>query len=144
MSPSPDIAGYQAAQERHRASFGRPLAFYTPEAPVWPDDVPKNAQGEPLDPSVQPVSGGGFSCVRVSCVVAARSPISHQAPVTDGPLGLIDHRVLMLIAEVADQATVEAATQCEIFGSRYKVETVEPDQIAGEEPQRILIFVEKM
>lgn len=144
MPASPDIAGYAAAQERLRAKAGREIPFYTPVAPVWPDDVPKNAQGEPLDPSVEPVSGGGFSSVPVNCNVATRSPISHEAPVTDGPLGFVEHRSLMLIADLGDQEAVEGATQCEVFGARYEVKTVEPDQVGGDDPQRLLIFVEKM
>lgn len=140
----PDIAGYAEAQALLRAKFGRPVPFFIPTPTVWPGGIPVDAQGTPIDPTVAPLASG-FASATVNCNVAAK-PAHGQfvAPATDGPLGLVDHRSLVLIMDFADYAAVAEATEAEVFGRRYKVETAQPDQVGGTDPQRYLVFVEKM
>lgn len=140
----PDLVGYEEAQVTLRAKFGRPVPFFIPQETVWPDNVPKDAQGTPLDPTVAPLASG-FTTVVASASVASRPVQGNLAPVVeDGALGIVDERDLMLIMEPTAYVTVEDATQCEVFGRRYKVTTSKPDQLGGDKAQRYLVFVEKM
>jgi hypothetical protein len=142
--PEPDIAGYAEAQALLRAKFGRPVPFFTPTPTTWPEGHPTDSQGRPLDPTVLPLASGFASGV-VNCNVAAKTATGDlSAPIEDGPLGAIDHRSLILIMDEPDFAAIAAATECEVFGSRYKVADDQPDQVGGADPQRHLIFVEKM
>ena len=139
-----DIEGYAEAQELLRAKFGREVPFFTQTPTVWPEGVPKDAQGVPLDPSVAPLASG-FASGSVNCNVATKTATGDLvAPVIDGPIGTVDHRSLVLIMDFADYASVEDATEAEVFGSRYRVEDAQPDQVGGADPQRYLVFVEKM
>lgn len=138
------IAGYAAAQARLRAKFGRDVPFFTPTPTVWPEDAPKDLQGRPLDPMVEPLASG-FASAAVNCNVAAKTATGDfSAPIEDGPLGVVDHRSLVLIMDEADFPTIEAATEAEVFDARYKVVDAQPDQLGGDEVQRHLVFVEKM
>jgi hypothetical protein len=140
----PDIAGYAEAQATLRAKFGRPVPFFIPQPTVWPTNVPVDAQGVPLDPTVAPLASG-FTTVVASASIASRPVAGNLAPVVeDGPLGIVDERDLMLIVEPEDFPTVEDATQCEIFDTRYKITDSKPDQLGGADVQRYLIFAEKM
>jgi hypothetical protein len=60
-APTPDIAGFIAAQDRMRQVFGRDVPFNVPVAPVWPVDTQLDENGEPYDPTVVPSSGGGMT-----------------------------------------------------------------------------------
>lgn len=144
MSEDPTIAGYAAAQALLRAKTGRQVPFFTPEATVWPEGVPTDSQGRPLDPTVAPLASG-FASGSILCNVAHR-PVtgSLDAPVIDSPIGLMDDSSLVLITGPEEHETVKDATECEVFGKRYKIMDDKPDQIGGEEVQRVLIFVEKM
>jgi hypothetical protein len=140
----PDIAGYAEAQALLRAKFGREVPFFTPTPTTWPPGVPTDAQGTPLDPTVAPLASG-FASGTVNCNVAAKTATGDlAAPVIDGPIGLVDQRSLVLIMDFADFAGVEDATQAELFSKRYKVVDAQPDQVGGVDPQRYLVFVEKM
>jgi hypothetical protein len=140
----PDIAGFAEAQATLRAKFGRPVPFFTPIPTVWPTDVPADAQGVPLDPTVAPLASG-YSTVVASASIASRPVQGNLAPAAeDGPIGIVDARDLLLIMEPADFEQVEGATECEIFRARYKITDTKPDQLGGEDVQRYLIFTEKM
>lgn len=144
MSDEPDIGGYADAQALLRAKFGRDVPFFTPTPTTWPEGVPTDLSGRPLDPTVAPLASG-FASGSVNCNVAAKTATGDLgAPVTDGPLGAVDRRSLVLIMDEADFAAVAGATQAEVFGSRYKVVDDQPDQVGGGDVQRHLVFVEKM
>lgn len=144
MSDDPTIAGYAAAQARLRAKTGRQVPFFTPTETVWPEDVPTDSEGRPLDPTVVPLASG-FASGAILCNVAQR-PVagSLDAPVVDSPVGIMDDSSLVLITGPEEWAEVKDATECEVFEHRYKIMDEKPDQIGGEKVQRILIFVEKM
>ena len=140
----PDIAGFAEAQATLRAKFGRPVPFFIPQPTVWPTNVPADAQGAPLDPTVAPLASG-FTTVVASASVASRPVQGNLAPAEeDGPIGIIDERDLLLIVEPDTFPLVEDATECQIFGSRYKITNAKPDQLGGADVQRYLIFTEKM
>lgn len=144
MSEDPTIAGYAAAQALLRAKTGRQVPFFTPLATVWPEGVPSDSEGAPLDPQVAPLASG-FASGAVLCSVAHR-PVagSLDAPVIDSPIGLMDDSSLVLITGPEEFEEVKDATECEVFDSRYKIMDVKSDQIGGDVVQRKLIFVEKM
>lgn len=145
-NPSPDIEGYDNAQALLRAEFGQDVPFFTPTPTVWPGGVPTDEQGRPLDPEVRPLASGFASGV-VRCNVASR-PVQRtlEVPATHGPVGIKDRSRVVLIAGHADyvKAGVEGATECEVFGDRYKVEGAIDDQVGPGPVQRKLIFVEKL
>lgn len=140
----PDIAGYEAAQANLRAKMGRDVPFFTPTETVWPDVEPKDAQGRPLDPSVAPLASG-FASGSVRCNVAVRSThgLQYEAPALDGPIGKVGYRSVMLIMDADQFPAVKDATECEVFGRRYKIEADRPDQVGGQDIQRWLVFAEE-
>lgn len=142
---SPDLEGYVDAQERLRAKLGRDVPFFTPTPTVWPSNVPLDAEGVPLDPSVQPLSSG-FASASVRCSVASH-PVGGglAAPASDTPIGIKDFSNLVLSMSKSDYDTyaIAQAVEAELFDRRYKIEAREPDQIGPGEAQRVLIFVEK-
>lgn len=140
----PDIAGYEAAQANLRAKMGREVPFFTPTPTVWPEDIPVDAEGRPLDPTVAPLASG-FASAAVNCNVAVRSThgLQYEAPQLDGPIGKVGYRSVMLIMDAGDFPTVKDATECEVFGRRYKIEADRPDQVGGANIQRWLVFAEE-
>lgn len=143
MTEDATITGYADAQARLRAKTGRELCFYTPVAETWPPGTPLDAHGKPIDPSVEPEQSG-FEGKPILCNVASR-PVRGAigSGATDSPVGLIGSSSLVLITDPELYATVEDATECVVFGHRYKIEDAKPDQLGGDKVQRMLIFVEK-
>jgi hypothetical protein len=148
MTPTPDLEGYEEAQANLRAQLGQVVPFFIPTATVWPPGVPLDAAGEPIDPSIPPLASG-YASAAVTCSVANR-PIRGQGmliPQTeDVAIGIASHSMLLLIMSKAefDDNGIDAATQCEVFGKRYKIEAVQPDQVGPGPVQRMQIFVERM
>jgi hypothetical protein len=89
-APTPDIAGFIAAQDRMRQVFGRDVPFNVPVAPVWPVDTQLDENGEPYDPTVVPSSGGGTapSVIHVG-VVRNALPTNEEDEVDRGVSGAV-------------------------------------------------------
>lgn len=143
---SPDLEGYENAQALLRASLGQDVPFFIPTATVWPEGVPTDAQGIPIDPSVAPLASGFASAV-VRCSVANRPGRGNMTPPKeDEPIGIgsSSHLLLVMSKTEFDNNAIEDATEAEVFGKPYKIEVVQSDQVGGGAVQRMLIFVEKM
>lgn len=142
----PDLGGYLDAQARLRAGLGRDVPFFIPTPTEWPTDVPTDSAGVPIDPSVAPLASGVI--VReVRCSVASRPARGTlQPPADDSPIGLRDHAHLLLAMSYEKYVAcgIEEATEAELFDRRYKIEARQLDQVGPGEPQRALIFLEKM
>lgn len=142
----PDIDGYKAAQVELRAKTGRIVPFFTPTETIWPEGTQLGANGEPLDPATVPLASG-FASAGVVCSVASRPARGAMQPaVDDVQLGLhpTNHILLACGKDLYDEADLDDATQAQVFGLRYKIESAIPDQVGPGDVQRMLIFLERM
>lgn len=73
----PDIIGFKDAMDRLRLATGTVVGFEIPVAAVYDPAVPLGDDGSPLDPTVVPTSGGGFTEVlkRVGIIVKDESSL---------------------------------------------------------------------
>jgi hypothetical protein len=143
----PDFDGYAEAQARLRAAAGQEVLFCTPEAPTWPPGTQLGANGEPLDPSVEPEAGGDFTSSTVTCSVANRPARGAlDAPAVEAAIGIEPTSNLLLVCgkKEYDDAELDDATRAVVMGVRYKISSAVPDQVGPGEVQRMLIFVERM
>lgn len=146
MSEGPDFDGYLEAQALLRAKAGRPVPFFTPLPKEWPEGTQLGLNGEPLDPTVQPLASG-FASASVICSVSSRPARGAMQPAAEhSEIGILPTSHIMLGTSVAeyDEAELWAATELETFATRYKIESAVPDQIGPGPPQRMLIFGERM
>lgn len=127
---TPDLAGFAAAQKRLRGQMGADVTFRIPTAPVWPVGTPTDPQtGRPFDPTVEPVTGGGFTGV-VKRVGLVFRPIggSVEDPVGGKVVGGVrgEESIAMSIS-ADDYSDVEAATQALVGGIAYRITQVIED-----------------
>lgn len=123
MPAAPDIAGFKAAQDRLREVLGRAVLFHLPVPPQYAPDVQLDPEtGEPYDPTVVPISGGGTTDVAITAgVVTTVIEASDEADIKLGPAGVRSGESVALIIAPADKASVEDATAFSLDGIRYAI-----------------------
>lgn len=140
-APTPDIAGFMAAQDRMRQVFGRDIAFDVPIAATYPPDTQLDENGEPYDPTVVPDSGGGTapSVIHVG-VVRQALPSDEEDEVSRGASGVRGNDRAVLIVAPPDYPTIQSAIGFTLDGIAYTITDTTQDGIIGGE--RYLVFGE--
>lgn len=141
----PDIPGYQDAMRRLSELFGVEVTFSVPPISgdiVWDDDTSFDPEtGLPLDPTIEPISGGDPSEITVTALIS-----HHPGRATDetltGPLGMVESADLMLILLPEAHAEVQGSTQATVFGERRRITEWRPDGLQGVD--RWLVYTEGM
>lgn len=117
--PTPDLAGFRAAQERKRALMGVDVTFYAEPVSIWPPALPMDAEtGRPRDPTVEPLSSAAASAV-IRCGVAYRST---GPQVEAGAPGLVQRTDVMLIADAGAGSAIEPMVRFQARGDEYLIE----------------------
>lgn len=140
MQVEPDTAGFEAAQERLSSRLGVEIVFRTPTAPVYPPGTPLNSGGEPLDPTIEPTSGGGFTDVVLRCGWK-RGGVGDEAPEVATPVGNMDTSNGVAILTIGQHAQVQWATEALVFGRDYEITEFKMDGLVHED--RWLAYMEE-
>jgi hypothetical protein len=133
---TPDIAGFQEAQDRLNDELGEDVTFIAVEPKVWPAGTPVDREtGEPLDPIIEPESGGGEIATVVRCT-PIEGAIRAQDPTRISPSGVRDTEELVFSVKLVDTPLVADAVYVDHNGERYHVTDVKNDD------DRTLVFTE--
>lgn len=143
--PSPDLTGYREAQVALIAQLGTDIPFFLPAETVWPD-VPLDPEtGQPFDPTTAPLSSG-FSSAVVRCGTAIRPIGLSRRGITDDngytAVGRFEDGEGVLIVPMADylDATLDDATECEVYRERYEITQRDEDGI-GDVDHRMIVHI---
>jgi hypothetical protein len=135
----PDKAGFADAQRRLREAFGEPCTFRWPAVDTWPDGTPIDPLTErPYDPSIEPASEVQRT-ETVTCSVVFRAVGRMQPEPVSSAIGVLDANKIVLIADITDRNRIEGATEVDVRGERYVVDSTRPDGIG--EMQRFLAYI---
>lgn len=140
----PDMAGFEDAQDRLRQALGRVVTFHTRVPAVYPLGTRLDREtGEPMDPTIQPSSGGGFTDVDLKVGVIERqvSPARPHLDVQATPIGPMEDTVLVLDVDVTDWPSVEDATEVTDLGVRYEIVEARPSGVVDED--RVIVYCEE-
>lgn len=133
---APDADGFRDAQEKLTLVLGEDVTFIAVEPKVWPPGTPLDKEtGEPYDPTIQPVSGGGeiATVVRVTPIEGA---IRAQDPTRISPSGVRDTEEMVFSVNSGDYPLVEDAVYVDHNGERFHVTDIKNDD------DRYLVFTE--
>jgi hypothetical protein len=138
---TPDLAGFRDAQERKRLALGEDVIFRWPAARVYAADVSLNADGEPLDPTVQPQSEV-VPTVTVHAGVAqgvgTLQRLSRES--TQSAAGRFERAEVMVIVNLADAAQLDGATSFERVATGETFEIVADREDGVSIPDRYLVY----
>lgn len=140
MPTTPDIAGFTDAMQRLRSQFGEDVVFLGEASVTFPDGTPIDPEnGWPYDPTIRPIASGQASAT-VKCDIFFRSlPRGGGAgEASQGPAGIRDDTLLMLIADISDRDSIDMAQEFVARGDRFKIEAKKADGIGG--IQRYLVY----
>lgn len=138
--PSPDLEGFRKAQIALREKLGRDCIFLTPVDATYASGVPLNTEtGRPFDPTIEPVSGGGFASASFRALIIDNPP-SDDADTTRTPAAWFEEGHMVLSLDPDDD--VEEAAQVETFGQIWEIRDIDLDGL-GDVPHRKLVHVEK-
>lgn len=139
-----DFAGFEAAQIKLRANFGRDVAFFTPTPTAWPPGVPLDPEsGRPYDVTIAPLASGYASAV-VSCNIVDRPMGLSQGGVEDSrrdvAVGGMSLTSKVFIVASGDAALASGATRATYLGQSFKVTDFRRDALGPVE--RYLAYAE--
>lgn len=124
--PAPDLAGFAAAQDWLIDTLGRPVTFCIPIAPVWPPDTVLRDDGRPMDPQVQPQSGGGYTPV-VKTVTLVIERMTSDGDAKSEAAGMFSGADAIVKLKSTDHADVANATRIVIeSGERFAITSWKP------------------
>jgi hypothetical protein len=134
VPPTPDLAGFRDAMNRLRQNFGQDVRFRIPAPKVWPAGTQLDPEsGEPFDPAIDPLSGGGFTDV-VKHVGVVTKPIVPGREGGDTRFeagGAFSGMDAILDMAAADKADVEDATEVILYGERFDIIEMKPGGLGG-------------
>jgi hypothetical protein len=132
----PDLAGFAAAQERHRELFGEDVLFLFAATEEWPAGTPLDPEsGRPYDPTVEAVASAQASAV-VRCNVAYRGGLVDDARFE--AVGVFEASDVLCIAPSAAASAIEPAVSFVARGERWQLTRTMFDGVAG--VQRLLVY----
>jgi hypothetical protein len=141
----PDIDGWREAQNRLRIALGKDVTFEVPETPVWPDGTQLDREtGLPFDPTIEPVSGGGYTEVTIK-VMPVTHPIRPREADNVSPneaAGLLYEGNMILLTAEADFPLIEGATRFVLDGRRFGITDIMPDGLTRVD--RYLVYGEAL
>lgn len=135
MPVVPNLAAMRAAFDEKREAFGEPITFLWKADTTYPPGTPLNSRGEPLDPTIDPVTVDQRD-ETVTATVATRTGMIGQEETT--AVGRFETGTLMLNLHLDDEATVEGADHFLRDGERYEIIDTRLDGI--ERPNRFLVY----
>lgn len=131
---SPNIAGFNEAMGRLHAFFDTAVVFHIPAEQgsiTYPDDTAFDDEtGLPMDPLVEPTSGGGESDVVVDAGVVHR-PGTTADESSVAAAGLMESVTMVLLLLPDAKAQVEGATHVTVYEERQKITEWRPDGAFG-------------
>lgn len=140
--PSPDFTGFEGAQVRLRAAFGRTVEFFAPEPTIYPPGTRLDPEtGRPFDPTIRPLSSG-FTMTTASANVVDRPfalGLDGQREAT--ALGFLTDADKVLILASGDVALASGAERATYMGEEFKVSDFVHDSLGPVE--RYLIFLRR-
>lgn len=127
---APDVSGFLDALDRLRADLGTEVTFRIPVAAVWPSGTQLDPEtGRPYDPTIDPISGGGYQdVVKTAALASVLIRRGAEAEIGGDVTGGI-RRATNVAANVAaaDHPDVAGATQFVVNGNNYKIVDWERD-----------------
>lgn len=138
---APDLAGFRDAQERKRAAFGEDVTFRWPAVRTYDPDVSLNAEGEPLDPTVQPTAVNQPEITRKVGVAQGVGTIQRLGKESEQTAaGRFERAEIMLICDLGLQSDLDGATEFERLSTGEHFEVL-GDRVDGVgPPDRFLIY----
>lgn len=141
IKDGPDLQGFRDAQARLNAALGTVVEFLAPIATQWPPGTKLDPEtGRPLDPTIKPTGGGGFSEVEVRVTVAEPQVQDSSSDVETGPSGVRRDETPVFIVLESDFDLIDGATRVRWLGETYAITEVNPDGIGS--VMRYLVFTE--
>lgn len=138
MVDAPDLMGFADAMDRKREAFGEPVRFLWPADRTYPPGTALNASGEPLDPTVDPVTED-VPEVTLTVTVASRTTLASADKRSEQTaVGRLEKGVLMLNLALNDADAVAGAESFERDGERYQIVDSREDGL-GPTPNRFLV-----
>lgn len=144
----PDFEGFELAQRRQHALFDGDIVFLIP-TDVGDLTFPANTSldpetGQPIDPTIEPTTGGTPTEIRVKGAVAGQrtGAADIDASVAGSALGTVESGNCMVILQPEVKPLVEDATECEIWDKRWRITEWRPDGLRAN-ADRWLVFVEE-
>lgn len=141
LKDGPDLQGFREAQERLNVALGTTVVFQVPVAKQWPPGTKLDAQtGQPFDPTIKPVGGGGYTEFEVNATVAEPQVQDSSSDVDTGPSGVRRDETPVFIVMETDFALIQDATRVLWHGQPYAITEIQPDGIPT--VFRYLVFTE--
>lgn len=119
----PDIQGFKAAMDQLRVSTGTNVDFQVPVAAAYDPSVQLADDGSPLDPTVVPTSGGGFTAItkRVGAIFKEESALRPGADTRISESGVRSGMDAIFDLAVEDYADVSSATEVWMDNLRFRI-----------------------
>lgn len=140
--PTPDLAGFKEAQDRHRQQQGENIVFLGEVLLTFSPGTPLDPQtGRPYDPMIQP-TGSAVSSAAVRCGVAFRAV--DRAGVSGGAdvsaAGRFDSNHVLLNAPIAAASAVVGAKAFILRAEEYKITASKTDGISQDAQHRWIVY----
>lgn len=145
MAVVPSFDGFNEAMSRLHDLFDAEVIFHIPPAPgsvSYPEGTAFDPQTQmPMDPTVEPTSGGGETDVpkRAGIIhrVGAEDETQSAAP------GRMESAPMILTIPASEKPDIEDATTVTVYGERQAITEMRPDAAFNSSaPDRWLIFLE--
>lgn len=125
--PWPDVDGFRDAQNKLVEALGEDVSFIILEDKVYAPGVPLDPEtGEPFDPIIEPISGGGETAI-VLRVVPVEGGLRPNDETQVQPLGLVDTTEPSFIVLSGDYPLIEDAVYVDHDGERYHITDIKND-----------------
>lgn len=141
MVDLPDLAGFRDAQERKRLALGEDVIFRWPAVRTYAAGVALNAEGEPLDPTVDPTDVQQPEVTVHAAVAQGVGTLQRLGRESEqSAAGRFERGEIMVICDLDDAPTLDGAVEFERVG------TGETFQILGDRedgvsiPDRYLVY----
>lgn len=124
---APDLAGFQAGQDRLREAVGQPVTFERPVSVTFAPDVPIDPETDlPFDPVLAHAAGSAIASASASCNVAHRTQAGNEAEAAAA--GWMENaHILVIGAPELEQAAAASATAMIVRDTRYAIIAIRRD-----------------
>lgn len=145
----PNLGGFDDAMARLREHLDAEVVFHIPAAPgaaTYPAGTAFDPEtGFPMDPVLEPTSGGAETDVTVTASVLKPPFVSSRDETVLAAPGRMESASMLLSVTPAVKASIEDATSVTVYGERQQITEVRPDgAFNSAAPDRWLIYLEGM
>lgn len=131
-SPTPDVAGFAGAQERKRVLLGVEVTFLFEPTITWPDGAVLDYDGNPRDPTVQPVASAQASAtVTAGLVYHMQLSTTRATDSSTDSAGRSDKSHAAVIISETDRPSVWGAVKFIAHGDVFAVTSMKDDEQFG-------------